>query len=97
MRALKQSQNVALAARLAVCLFTLALLAAGCSFVMDFEECTSQAECAGFDSPQDRIYYACSPSNKCVVDDDRECRQDKHCEAFGAGSCDEEAGKCVAD
>ena len=81
---------------LAACLFMLAVFVPGCSFVLDFDECVTSADCSGFDQPAEGRFYTCSSSNKCVIDAERECRQDKHCGPSGDGRCDEEAGQCLA-
>lgn len=53
--------------------------AVGCSFVLDFEECEASEDCRRFEQPDEGEFLVCS-DEKCVVDPQRECRRDSHCD-----------------
>lgn len=78
--------------------FLVATLAGGCSFIFDFNECESTADCVTFDEPDDGAFFVCSNAKKCVLEVERECREDAHCSSSTAGPiCQAESGKCVAE
>lgn len=55
-------------------------VAPGCSYIFDFAECESNEECERFDAPEDGEFFVCS-EEKCVLEPQRECREDTHCAA----------------
>jgi hypothetical protein len=78
----------------AICIAAVVGLASGCSFIFDFDECESHADCVQFDKPLQGEFYACSNANKCVLDVERRCRVDSHCAQSGQ-VCEQETGRCV--
>jgi hypothetical protein len=54
--------------------------ASGCSFIFDFTECEANADCESFDDPGAGEFFMCSPQEKCVVEPERQCRIDSHCD-----------------
>lgn len=63
----------------------------GCSFILDFAECEVDQDCQTFDDPGAGELFVCSSEEKCVLDPQRECREDAHC--GGEASCDD--GQCA--
>lgn len=78
-------------------LLLLGALAGGCSFIFDFQECETTQDCAGFDDAQAGEFFVCSNANKCVLEVERECREDADCPQASGLICAVEAGKCVAE
>ncbi|MCA9660511.1 MAG: ABC transporter substrate-binding protein [Myxococcales bacterium] len=66
---------------------------AACSFIADFQECRTHADCKGADEP-----LACSAENTCVgVDDFPTCDSHQTCaDAFGDDFLCGTAGKCIS-
>jgi len=87
--------------RMALCgllfLLSLGALASGCSFIFDFQECETTQECTAFDDAEAKEFFVCSNANKCVLEVERECRQDADCPEAAGLICAVESGKCVAE
>jgi hypothetical protein len=75
----------------ATLLVSLAAGLSGCSFIFDFTECGADQDCHSFDDPGANEYFMCSAEDKCVLEPERECRTDDHCDA--SQSC--EQGACA--
>lgn len=65
--------------------------APGCSFILDFAECEVDQDCRVFEDPGAGEFFVCSSDEKCVLEPQRECREDAHCS--GEASCDD--GRCA--
>ena len=70
-----------------------ALGLASCSFIFDFTECSVDEDCRSFDNPQEAEFFVCSADNKCVLEPERRCREDAHCD--GSQVCQQAEGTCV--
>ncbi len=73
-------------------LVALLMGAAGCSFIFDFTECKTNADCQQFDNPAQGEFFMCSQDDKCVLEPERECRADTDCPS--GQSCNADSGKC---
>src|SRR5690554_686077 len=78
-------------------LLSLAGLASGCSFIFDFQECDTTEECVAFDDAQAKEFFVCSNANKCVLEVERECREDADCTEASGTICAVDTGKCVTE
>jgi hypothetical protein len=74
-----------------VLMVALLVSASGCSFILDFAECEVDRDCQTFDDPGAGEFFVCSSDEKCVLEPQRECREDAHCS--GEASCED--GQCA--